>query len=258
MLGKLSGWLIGRTGTRPHKAEDVVTEETRPVFDVRTADKPRIPPGQSRTEKWPVLHYGGVPRLDIATWRFEVSGLVEQPFSLTYDELQALPSQDTLCDIHCVTRWSRLDNRFEGVSVRQILERARPLPSARFVLVHAAPDFTTNLPLDDLDRAENVLAWRHNGEALTPEHGWPVRLVVPHLYFWKSAKWVTGFEFLPQDYPGFWEQNGYHMRGDPWNSERYGGMAQEQWMINRFRAESNRRAETEGRGKGNAGSGDSP
>ena len=208
------------------------------VVDVRTADKARVPPGQSLTRKWPVLHYGGVPRVDLATWRFEVRGHVERPLLLTYDELTALPRQQTLCDIHCVTRWSKLDNRFEGVPVREILARARPTPGATHVLVHAEQGFTANLPLADLDRAENLLAWRHDGEDLTPEHGWPLRLVVPHLYFWKSAKWVTGFEFMTGDAPGFWEQNGYHMRGDPWEEERYGGFSVEQWMINRFRSRS--------------------
>jgi DMSO/TMAO reductase YedYZ molybdopterin-dependent catalytic subunit len=209
-----------------------------PVVDVRTTDKARVPPGQSLTKKWPVLHYGGVPRVDLATWRFEVRGRVERPLLLTYDEITALPRQQTLCDIHCVTRWSKLDNRFEGVPVREILALARPTPEATHVLVHAEQGFTTNLPLADLDRAENLLAWRHDGETLTPEHGWPLRLVVPHLYFWKSAKWVTGFEFMAADAPGFWEQNGYHMRGDPWEEERYGGFSVEQWMINRFRSRS--------------------
>jgi DMSO/TMAO reductase YedYZ molybdopterin-dependent catalytic subunit len=211
------------------------------TIDVRTADKERIPPGQSLTKKWPVLHYGEVPHVDLATWRFDVSGLVEQPFSLTYDELQALTPQDTLCDIHCVTRWSKLDNRFEGVSVQQLIRRARPVAEASHVLVRAQGGFTTNLPLADLDRPENLLAWKHNGEDLTPEHGWPLRLVVPHLYFWKSAKWVRGFEFMSADMPGFWEQNGYHMRGDPWEEERYGGFSVEQWMINKFRNASKRK-----------------
>jgi DMSO/TMAO reductase YedYZ molybdopterin-dependent catalytic subunit len=215
--------------------------DPRPTLDVRTAESERVPPGQSLTKKWPVLHYGDVPRVDLASWRFDVGGLVEEPFSLTYDELRALPGQDTLCDIHCVTRWSRLDNRFEGVSVQQIIRRARPTPDASHVLVHAEGGFTTNLPIADLDRPENLLAWKHDGEDLTPEHGWPLRLVVPHLYFWKSAKWVRRFEFLSGDVPGFWEQNGYHMRGDPWEEERYGGFSVEQWMINKFRNASRRK-----------------
>jgi len=216
-------------------------DESRPTLDVRTTGRDRVPPGQSLTRKWPVLHYGQVPHVDLATWRFDVGGLVEERFSLTYDELKALPAQDTLCDIHCVTRWSKLDNRFEGVSVQQLIRRARPMPHANYVLVHAEQGFTTNLPLDDLDRPENLLAWKHDGEELTPDHGWPLRLVIPHLYFWKSAKWVRRFQFLSDDTPGFWEQNGYHMRGDPWEEERYGGLSVEQWMINKFRSASKKK-----------------
>jgi DMSO/TMAO reductase YedYZ molybdopterin-dependent catalytic subunit len=191
-------------------------------LDVRTEDARRLPPGQIVTRKWPVLHYGTVPTFDAAAWRFRISGLVERPAELTWSELQALPRQETLCDIHCVTRWSRYDNVFEGVPVRTLLERAGVRPEARYALVHAEHGYTTNLPLEDLDRAENLLALSHNGEPLPAEHGGPVRLLVPHLYFWKSAKWVRGFELLADDYPGFWEQNGYHMRGDPWREERYG------------------------------------
>jgi DMSO/TMAO reductase YedYZ molybdopterin-dependent catalytic subunit len=182
----------------------------------------RLPPGQIETRKWPVLHYGVVPRVDLERWRFSIQGAVERPLTLSWSELLALPRQQTVCDIHCVTRWSRFDNVFEGISVQSLLQRAGPRPDARYVLVHAEQGFTTNLPLSDLDRPPNLLALSHGGEPLTPEHGGPVRLLVPHLYFWKSAKWVTGFELLEEDYPGFWEQNGYHMRGDPWAEERYG------------------------------------
>jgi DMSO/TMAO reductase YedYZ molybdopterin-dependent catalytic subunit len=192
------------------------------VIDARTAEDRRLPPGQIITRKWPVLHFGTVPAVDLAAWRFDVYGAVEQPLSLSWADLQALPRQQTVCDIHCVTRWSRYDNAFEGVPVREILARARPRASAGFVLVHAENGFTTNLPLADLDRPANLLATTHDGEPLPAEHGGPVRLLVPHLYFWKSAKWVRGFELLEEDYPGFWEQNGYHMRGDPWAEERYG------------------------------------
>ena len=190
-----------------------MTEPARP---------PRLPPGQIQTKKWPVLHAGLIPVLDLTRYRFTVTGLVEHPLSLSWDELHALPKRETLCDIHCVTRWSRYDNVFSGISVREILRRAQPKPGAGFVLVHAAPDYTTNLPLTDLDREENLLATHHGGEPLTAEHGGPIRLVVPHLYFWKSAKWVTGFELLDEDWPGFWEENGYHMHGDPWAEERFG------------------------------------
>jgi DMSO/TMAO reductase YedYZ molybdopterin-dependent catalytic subunit len=199
-----------------------VSEVDDPI-DARPVGKQRIPPGQSITRKWPVLHYGDVPVVDLVRWRFEIEGLVEHPLSLPYAELTAISTRVTLCDIHCVTRWSRLDNRFEGVPVQTLLRRATPRPDATHVLVRAAQGFTTNLPLADLDRPENLLAWRHNGEDLTPEHGWPLRLVVPHLYFWKSAKWVRGFVLTPDDEPGFWEAAGYHNRGDPWREQRYWG-----------------------------------
>ena len=184
--------------------------------------KLRLPPGQIVTRKWPVLHYGTVPTVDLATWRFKVSGAVERPFELGWEELNALPKREVACDIHCVTRWSRYDNVFGGVPVQELLGRAGVTAGGRFALVHAEHGYTTNLPLEDLDRPDNLLALTHDGEPLPPEHGGPVRLLVPHLYFWKSAKWVRGFEILEEDYPGFWEQNGYHMRGDPWAEERFG------------------------------------
>jgi len=191
-------------------------------IDVRGTDGERLPPGQIVTSKWPVLHYGTVPQVDLASWRFEVRGAVARPFTLTWDELLALPRREIACDIHCVTRWSRYNNVFAGTPVEALLERAAPTAQAKYALVHAEHGFTTNLPLADLDRPANLLALSHNGEPLPAEHGGPVRLLVPHLYFWKSAKWVRGFELLEEDYPGFWEQNGYHMRGDPWHEERYG------------------------------------
>jgi DMSO/TMAO reductase YedYZ molybdopterin-dependent catalytic subunit len=192
------------------------------LIDTHAPDRMRLPPGQIITRKWPVLHAGTVPTVDLAHWRFSLSGAVEQAFSITWDELQGLPRRQTTCDIHCVTRWSRYDNVFEGVPVQLLLQRAGVKPQARYALVHAEQGFTTNLPLSDLDRPENLLALVHDGEPLTPEHGGPVRLLVPHLYFWKSAKWVRGIECLEEDVPGFWEENGYHMRGDPWQEERYG------------------------------------
>jgi DMSO/TMAO reductase YedYZ molybdopterin-dependent catalytic subunit len=190
--------------------------------DARPADRQRQPPGQVLTRKWPVLHYGTVPLVDTSRWSFDVSGAVERPFRLSWDELLALPRREVLCDMHCVTQWSRLDNLFEGVPLESLFERAGIRPEAQYVMVHGAQDYTTNLPLPDLMRPGNLLALKHGGEELTPEHGGPVRLLVPHLYLWKSAKWVTGFEFMEDDYPGFWEQNGYHMRGDPWLEERFG------------------------------------
>jgi DMSO/TMAO reductase YedYZ molybdopterin-dependent catalytic subunit len=197
--------------------------------------QPRLPPGQVLTKKWPVLHYGLVPTVDLATWTLTVDGLVERPFVLRYDELLALPHSTTQCDIHCVTTWSRFDNSFGGVAVQSLLQRAGVRPDARYCLVSAEQGFTTNLALADLDRPENLVALTHDGEPLTPEHGWPARLLVPHLYFWKSAKWVRGLTLLDADVPGFWEQNGYHMHGDPWTEERYGGRGLTQHDINRLR-----------------------
>ena len=203
------------------RAAEPPSQSETPRIDVRTTDRDRLPPGQIVTQKWPVLHYGTVPAVDTAAWRFTVSGAVEAPFSLTWEELLALPRQETQCDIHCVTRWSRYDNLFEGVAVASLIARARPRPGATFVLVHAEHGFTTNLPLEDLQRPGNLLALRHNGHDLDPEHGGPVRLLVPHLYFWKSAKWVTRIEFTAEDHPGFWEVRGYHNEADPWKEERY-------------------------------------
>jgi DMSO/TMAO reductase YedYZ molybdopterin-dependent catalytic subunit len=199
-----------------------------------------VPPGQVVTTKWPVLHYGDVPTVDTSIWKFTVSGLVERPFSVTWSEFVALPRTTVHCDIHCVTTWSRLDNDFEGVRVQDLLKRAGLKQEAKYCLIVAEQGFTTNLPLSDLDRAENLVALSWAGEPLTPEHGGPARLLVPHLYFWKSAKWVRGFELLDQDLPGFWEQNGYHMRGDPWKEERYGGRGLTQHEINKFRNASKR------------------
>ncbi len=191
-------------------------------LDARPTDRDRLPPGQVRTMKWPVLHYSTVPVIPVSEWSLRVFGEVEQPLELTWTAFHDLPRREVLCDMHCVTAWSRLDNRFAGVPVTAVLERARPKPGATHALVHAAPDYTTNLPLDDLARDATLLATHHDGEPLSPEHGGPVRLLVPHLYLWKSAKWVTGIELMDGDWPGFWEENGYHMRGDPWAEERYG------------------------------------
>ena len=190
--------------------------------DVRTKDRDRLPPGQIETRKWPVLHYGRVPRADLARWTFRVFGEVDRPFEISWAEFEALPRRDVLCDIHCVTTWSRYDNTFSGVPVTLLLDRAGVHPNATHVLVHAEEDYTTNLPLPDLARDANLIATHHDGEPLLPEHGGPARLVVPHLYFWKSAKWVRGLELMEGDWPGFWEENGYHMRGDPWTEERFG------------------------------------
>lgn len=181
----------------------------------------RLPPGQSLTLKWPVLHYGSVPRFDRQSWDFRVTGLVEHPLRLNWEEFNRLPRVQRTSDFHCVTRWSRFDNHWDGVGMREILARAKPLPNAQYVLVHAQQGYTANIPLADMDRDDVLLATHHDSEPLTPDHGYPLRLIVPHLYGWKSVKWVRGLELLAQDQPGFWEQNGYHMRGDPFQEQRF-------------------------------------
>jgi len=184
----------------------------------------RIPPGQSRTKKWPVLDASGPPQVDLAEWRFRLYGLVAKPLELRWVEFAQLPRRRVFGDFHCVTRWSRLGNLWEGVTTRELVGLAGgPLPGARYVLVHGLDrGWTTNLPLDDFLAEDALVAITHDGEPLPLEHGGPARLIVPRLYAWKSAKWVTGVELLAQDRAGFWEANGYHMRGDPWKQERYG------------------------------------
>jgi DMSO/TMAO reductase YedYZ molybdopterin-dependent catalytic subunit len=172
------------------------------------------------------------------TWTFACFGLVKQPVTWSWSEFVALPRVEVTSDIHCVTRWSRFDNRWEGVSIAEVLRRVEPLPEAKAVMIHADPDYTTNLLLSELNVEDALLALRHDGAELPLDHGGPCRLVVPRLYFWKSAKWVRALEFLDHNAPGFWEMNGYHLRGDPWSEERYA--AQETDAMQRMRAESAR------------------
>ncbi len=185
------------------------------------ATKARVPPGQYVTEKFPVLHYGSVPRVDLARWDFRVWGDVDSAFTLTWDQLQALPRKTVETDIHCVTRWSKLGTTWEGVPIQEILSLAQLRPSARFVVAHAEQGYTANLPLEVLDDDDVLLADTFDGKPLEKEHGWPLRLVVPKRYFWKSAKWIRGLELLDHDVPGFWERYGYHNEGDPWKEERF-------------------------------------
>ena len=186
-------------------------------------DPDRVPPGQYVTDRFPVLHAGPTPRIDLETWNFTVNGLVEEERSFTLDDIKQLPRSTKTYDIHCVTKWSKLDTQWEGVAVQTLMEHVRPLASASHVLVWAEHGFTANLPLEDFLREDNLFAWRFDGEELELEHGWPLRLVVPHLYFWKSVKWVRGLRFMDHDEPGFWERNGYHMYGDPFREQRYWG-----------------------------------
>ncbi|MQA00673.1 MAG: molybdopterin-dependent oxidoreductase [Dehalococcoidia bacterium] len=216
-----------QTVSEPHAARStpVVFNPFRrdPRSDERLEDgRPRLPPGQRLTDGWPVLHYGGIPRIDLATWEFRVFGLVEEELTLNWDEFMALPQAQMQNDIHCVTTWSKFDNDWQGVRFRDIVARVKPLPEAKHVVFHSYGGYTTNVPLDEMLSDDDMLAHTHNGEPLSIEHGWPLRGVIPHLYFWKSAKWVRGMEFVAQDRPGFWEMYGYHMHGDPWTEERYG------------------------------------
>ncbi|MFQ5380328.1 MAG: sulfite oxidase-like oxidoreductase [Dehalococcoidia bacterium] len=195
--------------------------DTTASAEVRADGKLRLPPGQHLTSGWPVLHYGSIPRLELDSWRFHIWGLVEEEMAFSWEEFNALGHTQTVNDIHCVTTWSKYDNHWEGVPFRALLTRAHVNPRARFAMLHSYGGYTTNVPLADLDREDVLLATHHDGEPLTLEHGWPLRMVIPHLYFWKSAKWIGGIQFLEEDLPGFWETYGYHMYGDPWEEQRY-------------------------------------
>jgi DMSO/TMAO reductase YedYZ molybdopterin-dependent catalytic subunit len=201
-------------------------EDPRQLLEKRMRGEGRLPPGQSASIKWPVLHVGAPPRFDPATWDFKVGGMVENPVTFTWAEMLALPRIAVSTDFHCVTKWSTFDNRWEGVPIREVLARARPKPEARFVMALGHVDekrygYSTNIPLPDLDRADVLLAMRRNGEDIDAEHGGPLRLVVPHLYAWKSCKWIRGLVFMDADKAGYWEDLGYHMRGDPFQEERF-------------------------------------
>ena len=195
------------------KAEDKVREAG--------FDPARLPPGQYFTEKWPVLHAGEVPDVDVGAWRLEIGGEVEQPLSLGFDALKELPATEVTTDIHCVTRWSRFDARFKGVHWRELARLCEPKPTANFAIAHAEAGFTANVPLAALEDPNALIAYEADGEPLTPEHGGPVRLVIPTKYFWKSAKWLRAIELRATDQPGFWERYGYNNSADYWKEERY-------------------------------------
>ncbi len=193
----------------------------RKVLEQKMKAEGRLPPGQSLTLKWPVLHYGSVPRFDPERWDFRVYGMVEAPMRWGWTEFNRLPKVKHHSDFHCVTRWSRFDNDWEGVSFREVLVHVKLKAGVSHVLVHAEQGYTANIPLADLDREEVLFATHHDGEPLSADHGYPLRLIVPHLYAWKSVKWVRGLEFLDHDEAGFWERNGYHMYGDPFKEQRF-------------------------------------
>ena len=192
---------------------------TRPDQSVYPAE--RIPPGQFITEKFPVLHAGSVPKFDPKEWDLRVHGAVENPLKLGYEAVRGRPATEVTVDIHCVTTWSKLDTTWVGWSARDIIEEVKPKPSAKFVIAECEEGFTANVHLDDFDKPNVMLAYKHGGKDLTPEHGFPLRLLVPHRYFWKSAKWVRALRFVEQDEPGFWEVRGYHNNADYLGEERF-------------------------------------
>ena len=181
----------------------------------------KIPPGQYVTDKFPVLTYGPVPAIDLDSWRFKVFGLVEEEIALDWKRFTGLTRVTVDAELHCVTQWSRLQNTWEGVAFTELMKLVHPKPEARYVMVHCYGGYTTNLALDVLQDDDVLFAYRHDGVPLSPEHGGPLRLVVPKRYAWKSAKWVNGLEFMGEDAPGFWESAGYHMEGDPLKEQRY-------------------------------------
>jgi DMSO/TMAO reductase YedYZ molybdopterin-dependent catalytic subunit len=181
----------------------------------------RLPPGQREVKTWPVLDLGAQPRIDLKLWRLTVDGLVENPVTLDWQSFVDLPQSKSMSDIHCVTSWSRYDNRWRGLLIPHLLAYVRPKPEARFVLIQSYDTYTTSLPLAEFAVPDALLATHWEGEPLTVEHGGPLRVVVPQLYFWKSAKWVKKITFAAEDRPGFWEVRGYHNHGDPWEEQRY-------------------------------------
>ena len=180
----------------------------------------RVPPGQHLAQGFPVLTYGDTPSIAQKDWELKVWGLAK-PITLTWADVQAMPQRHFTADFHCVTTWSKLDVEWTGVTVPDFMQHLEIDPAAIHVMQHSYGGYTTNLALDDFNRAENFFAHTLFGEPLPPQHGGPMRLVVPHLYAWKSAKWISGLEFLDHEVPGFWERNGYHYRGEPWAEERY-------------------------------------
>jgi DMSO/TMAO reductase YedYZ molybdopterin-dependent catalytic subunit len=198
-------------------------ERNRHEVARRGYDVARLPPGQYLTDRFPVLHVGDVPEYAPGAWSLNVFGLVDRPFTIDLDELRALPSVTLTFDIHCVTKWSKFDTTWTGVRVRDLFDRAGVQAGATHVMEHAEHGYTTNVPLSDITTDEAIVAYAYEGEDIEAMHGGPVRVVIPHLYFWKSAKWLRGLELRAGDAPGFWERNGYHMYGDPFREQRSWG-----------------------------------
>ncbi|AQU75193.1 MULTISPECIES: sulfite oxidase-like oxidoreductase [Priestia] len=196
--------------------------------------KGRVPPGQVVTERFPILHEGDVPEYNLEEWTLRVFGLVDKEVTLSYQDILDMPQTTVKCDIHCVTRWTRLDNEFTGVLFTDFLKAIGVKLKSEYIMLHGDNDYTSNIEVEDLLRDDILLAHSFNGEPLTAKHGYPLRLVVPHLYFWKSVKWLRGFEVIDENHPGFWEQNGFHLRGDPFKEERFSGedlgIPEDEWV----------------------------
>jgi len=207
----------GRTTSPP----TTISQIPGVIYSPDTLRSNRLPPGQIKVSTWPQVQSGSTPKISLDDWSFTISGQVDKEVTLNYGEFTALPNEKVFSDIHCVTTWSRLNNLWEGYGSQTIASLVKLKPEARFVIISASGGFTTNLMLSDFLQMDVLFAIKHDDAPLSPEHGWPVRLVVPRLYFWKSAKWVTGIEFTAEDHPGFWEQVGYNNHGDPWEQERY-------------------------------------
>lgn len=204
------------------------------VVTANTALSDRVPPGQTVTERFPILHEGDVPEYDMTQWSLRIFGEVEEEKTFSYEDLLAMPQTEITCDIHCVTRWSKLNTVWEGVLFRDFLQHINIKPEGRFVMLHADNEYETNVPLEDLLGDQILLAFKYDGQALTKKHGWPLRLLVPHLYFWKSAKWVLGIEFMKENREGFWEQNGFHNIAEPFKEQRFSSddmyLPEDEWV----------------------------
>jgi DMSO/TMAO reductase YedYZ molybdopterin-dependent catalytic subunit len=215
--------ITGRGSRSVYKPDEDYTEGTLERIEIDTArGKERVPPGQYLVgDRFPILTYGSTPKFNPDDWDFTISGLVENPLKFGWEEWNELPKVEVKADMHCVTSWSKLDNLWIGVRAKTLLERAEPKSEAKFFSAFCDGGYTTNMPLEELYEEDALFATHHNGRPLEPGHGYPLRLVIPRLYAWKSAKWIRGVELLAEDKPGFWEANGYHIYGDPWREQRY-------------------------------------
>ncbi|TYP79495.1 sulfite oxidase-like oxidoreductase [Paenibacillus methanolicus] len=221
-----------------HNKAERLKKSKKPQVQIEEHLRHRLPSGQMLTDRFPILHEGEVPVYDLKAWRLSVFGAVAQPREFTMDELLALPRASVTCDIHCVTRWSKFDTAWEGVRFRDFAKLLGIDEQAKHVMLHADEDYETNVPLEDLMRDDVLLAFNYDGKPLTDKHGFPLRMIVPHLYFWKSAKWLRGIEFMIEDRPGFWERNGFHNTADPFLEQRFSGEAlpipEDEWTRKEF------------------------